>query len=88
MKKLEKHIGYYISLFAILGTGFAIIFLSFDRSLQILSLVLTAFFYVLWGIIHHLIHHNLTAKIVVEYSLMGALGIAIVFFILKGGFGL
>lgn len=79
--------GYYLSLIAILGFGFAIVFLSPDKSFQLLALILTAFFYVLWGMIHHYIHHDLTAKIVVEYVLMGALGISLVFLLLKGGFG-
>jgi len=88
MAKLEKHTGHYLSLITILGVGFAILFFSSDRSFQMLSLTLTVFFYVLWGIIHHYLNHDLTAKIVVEYSLMGALGEALVFLILKGGFGL
>lgn len=86
--KFEKHIGYYLSLLAILGAGLAISFFSSNRSVQILSLILTALFYVLWGIIHHRLHHDLTAKIVVEYSLMAALGISIIFFVFKGGLGL
>lgn len=85
---MRRHLGYYLSLLAILGVGFATLFFSTDRSFQMLSLTVTISFYVLWGIIHHLIHHDLTAKIVVEYSLMGALGEALVFLILKGGFGL
>ncbi len=88
MKLLQKHWGYYLSLLAILGAGFLIIIFSADKSLQLLVLILTALFYILWGIIHHHLHHDLTAKIVVEYVLMGALGISVVFLLLKGGFGL
>lgn len=81
------HPGYHISLIAILVAGVLIISFSTDKSFQLLTLILTAFFYVLWGVIHHHLHHDLTAKIVVEYVLMGALGISLVFLLLKGGFG-
>lgn len=84
---MSKHLAYYISLFAILGLGFMLVFVSTDRTVQIASLILTAFFYVLWGLIHHFVHHDLKAKIVVEYVLMGALGIASIFLLMKGGFG-
>ena len=88
MKILEKHLGYYFSLVAILFFGFLTVIFLQDKSSQLLVLILTALFYILWGIIHHHLHHDLTAKIVVEYVLMGALGISAVFLLLKGGFGL
>lgn len=85
---LKKHFGYYISLFAILFLGFLIAYSSADKQFQFLIAVLTAFLYALWGILHHAINHELTAKIMVEYVLMAALGTALIFFLLKGGFGL
>ena len=42
-------------------------------------------FYMILGILHHFVNHELTAKIMVEYILIGALGISIVFFIIVGG---
>lgn len=85
---LKNHVGYYISLFLILFFGFLIAYNSSDKEFQLLVAVMTAFIYVVWGILHHLINHELTPTIVLEYTLMGALGISIVFFLLKGGFGL
>ncbi len=85
---LKKHFPYYLSLIAILGVGVATLYFSSDRSFQMVVLTITIFFYVFWGIIHHYLNHDLTAKIVVEYVLMGALGEALVFLIVKGGFGL
>lgn len=85
---LKKHFGYYVSLFAILFLGFLIAYNSVDKQFQFLVAVLTAFLYVLWGVVHHTINHELTPTIVVEYTLMAMLGIAFVFFLLKGGFGL
>lgn len=87
MKKIESHFGYYISLAAILFMGFYIAFLfSYSQELQMLVIVLTAFFYVGWGVLHHALHHELTTKIVIEYILIGAIGIGIIFFVLKGGY--
>lgn len=85
---MKKHFAYYLSLLVILGTGFSAFYFSPDRSFQMLIFTLTVLFYVIWGIFHHYLHHDLTAKIVVEYTLMGAIGEAVVFLIFKGGFGL
>lgn len=50
-----------------------------------LAVVITSLFYVGWGILHHFVHHDLNAKIVVEYVLIGSLGMTVVLFIIKGG---
>lgn len=84
--RIKKHIGYYLFLLLILTGGFFLATqFSYDRKFQISSILLTAIFYVIWGIIHHLINHDLTTKIVVEYILMGSLGVTVVLFLLKGG---
>lgn len=81
----EKHIGYYASLILIIILGFFLVTaVSYNKNLQMLVVVVTSFFYVLWGIIHHSIHHDLTAKIVIEYVLMGSFGLAVALFYLKG----
>ncbi len=87
-KRVISHVGYYVSLIAILLFGFILASLSSDKHLQMVIVILTALFYVIWGILHHLINHDLTAKIVVEYILIGSLGLAAVFFLLKGGLGI
>ena len=82
---LKKHIGYYFSLIIILVLG---IFLSLqtsgDRQLQMLIMVMTVFFYVLWGILHHLLEHDLSIKIVIEYVLIGSLAMSIILFLVRG----
>lgn len=85
---MKKHSGYYLSLFLILIIGFLIAFNSSDKEFQFQVSVMTAFFYALWGMFHHFINHELTPKIVVEYVLMASLGISLVMFLMKGGFGL
>lgn len=84
-KKLKKHIGYYLSLLAIFLFGFFLTVIANPNiKLQGIIILFTVFSYVLWGIIHHLINHELTTRIVVEYVLIGVLGIAILFFMLSG----
>ncbi|MCL4418780.1 MAG: hypothetical protein M1372_03210 [Patescibacteria group bacterium] len=85
----NRHIEYYLSLVAILALGmFLVIVVSPNKNLQMFFVLLTTLFYVIFGIFHHLINHDLGSKIVLEYLLIGSLGIAVVFFILKGGFGI
>ena len=85
-KKFKKHLGYYISLIAILVLGLILILLTSPNiKTQAIMVFLTVFFYVLWGILHHLINHELTLRIVIEYVLIGALGMSILFFMLMGG---
>jgi hypothetical protein len=84
--KLKKHFGYYLSLSAILLLGIILIILTSPNiKLQSLVIALTVFFYVLWGILHHLINHELSSRIVIEYVLVGALGLSILFFMMMGG---
>lgn len=85
-KKFRKHIGYYLSLGLILLLGIIITFLASPNiNLQIIIISLTIFFYILWGIFHHLINHELSAKIMIEYVLIGILGVSILFFMIMGG---
>lgn len=81
--RLYKHSAYYISLILILILGFMLVYNSSNRSFQIGAIIVTTFFYVLWGIMHHLINHDLNVKIVIEYILIGVFGLTIVFFLLS-----
>lgn len=80
--RLYKHSAYYISLVLILTLGFLLAYNSSNRSFQIGAVTITTFFYVLWGIMHHLINHDLNVKIVIEYILIGVFGLTIIFFLL------
>lgn len=79
---LFKHSAYYASLIVILVLGFLLAYNSSDRSFQIGAVIVTTFFYVLWGIMHHLINHDLNVKIVIEYILIGVFGLTTIFFLL------
>jgi hypothetical protein len=81
--RIKLHLGYYISLIGILAFGFLLVsLLAPNRGLQILLAAITTLLYVFWGIVHHLINHDLHAKIVVEYVLIGVLGLTMIIFIL------
>jgi hypothetical protein len=82
-KKISEHAVYYISLVVMFSISFLLAYSSSDRNLQIGVIVATTFFYVLWGIMHHLMNHDLHAKIVLEYVLIGAFGLTIIFFLLN-----
>lgn len=86
--KNSNHLLYYASLIGILILGIILIYSSSpDKNMQMLMVIGMGISYTLLGIVHHLLNHDLAAKIVVEYVLIAMLGIAISFFIFKGGFG-
>lgn len=46
-------------------------------------IIFAACFYVFWAVIHHLMHHDLSGKVVVEYVLIAMVGISLVYFVLS-----
>ncbi len=83
IKKFLKHSYYYLTLFAILILGFLLInTTSFNRELQMIVVFLVFLSYIFWGLLHHVYNHDLNIKIVVEYVLIGTIGIAIVYFLI------
>lgn len=83
IERIKLHLGYYTSLIAILAFGFLLVSLaSPNRELQIVVAILITLLYIFWGIIHHLINHDLHLKIMVEYILIGILGLTMIIFIL------
>ncbi|MEX2013234.1 MAG: hypothetical protein WD967_02420 [Candidatus Levyibacteriota bacterium] len=87
MVKKSKHTGHYISLISILGLGFLGLNLAYpNKVLEMEIIILTAIMYVIWGITHHHQNHSLNSKIVIEYILIAALGIAALLFFITGAF--
>jgi hypothetical protein len=85
-KKIRKHIFYYLSLLIIFSVGFfATVIVSPNLNYQKITISLTIISYVIWGIIHHYKNHELTTRIMIEYVLIGLLGLSIVFFLVEGG---
>lgn len=85
IREVKQHGHYYISLVLIMVFGALLIMQNqYGRGFQLLAMVLTALFYVCWGVLHHFVHHDITAKIVIEYVLIASLGITIVLFLVRG----
>lgn len=83
----SKHLHHYVSLTLLLVAGLiGVLATSSAKNIQMAFVVLTTIFYVGWGILHHAVNHDITTKIVVEYVLMGSLGMAVILFILQASF--
>lgn len=50
-----------------------------NRNLQLAAGIATAVGYVLWGIIHHVMEDDLHLRIVIEYVLIGAIAVVLLF---------
>lgn len=57
----------------------AFLFFSFDRSYQLIVVLLGGFSYLLWGIIHHHLNDDLHLKVIAEYALVALLAELIIF---------
>lgn len=85
-KHIKKHGLYYVFMAFLLAIGVLLSFhTAYNRQLQIYILIFTSVAYVVWGIFHHFLEHDINLKIVIEYILIAALGITIVMLFLKGG---
>jgi hypothetical protein len=81
---MNKHLWYYITLLSVEFTGIGLLlFLSHDKYMQFITICFMSSFYIGWSIIHHYHHHNVSIKIVIEYVLIGLLGVVISFLIFQ-----
>jgi hypothetical protein len=79
----KNHIGYYAASVGVMILGLLLIVLAGgNRQTQMFSLLAITLFYVVFALLHHIHDHDLTPKIVIEYSLFGSLGLAIAMFAL------
>ncbi|HXS15277.1 MAG TPA: hypothetical protein VN711_04055 [Candidatus Saccharimonadales bacterium] len=83
---MKKHLGYYVSFLLILAGGVFLVYQSQgDKMLQLDFVILLSLAYVVWGLLHHFVHHSMSIKVVIEYIVVALLGIAVVFFVINGG---
>lgn len=77
-KKISRHLPHYFSLIGLLAAG-AIGILVFSNWINIQAGIVAAMAvsYVIWGIIHHLIHKDLYLTVVLEYAVVAVLGAVI-----------
>lgn len=80
-KNFHKHFWYYLLSVFFQVVGIILVYLfAYNKSIQMNIIVLTTIFYIFWSLLHQYIHHNITAKIVVEYVLIGFLGFTLSLF--------
>lgn len=78
-KKISKHLPHYISLIGILFAAFlAFLFFSTDKFFLTGVAVAVSCAYLSWGVIHHLLHKDMSLAIFVEYLSVSVLGLIIV----------
>ena len=86
LDNMKKHLGYYLSFLVILVGSIYLIFQNQgDKNLILIFVSLFAGSYIIWGLLHHIVHHSLTLRVVIEYIVVASLGVAVIFFILNGG---
>lgn len=80
---IREHLGHYLVLLFILTFG-CLAFFYFKRfpQVQIVSVFLTASFYVLWGVVHHYLDGDLHIRIILEYVAVALLGFLILWSII------
>lgn len=73
---MKTHVMHFLILAVILVIGtlgfFSVVG---NRPTQLAIGIATAVAYVIWGILHHALQHDIHRKVVVEYALIGALAI-------------
>jgi len=78
-----KDLKHYFSLIAGLSIGFAFFLVfNYNRSTQMWITLAMAGFYILWGIIHHLIRKDFHTRIIAEYLAVAFFASVVVVFLL------
>lgn len=82
--EIKNHYIYYTFLAIIIVLGITLALQMTTKGMQMAVVILTTFLYIGGGIVHHALEHDINAKIVIEYILIGSLGMSIVLFLLQG----
>lgn len=81
---IREHLFYYASMTLLQLIGFYLVLSSAPNiALQMALIIFTTILYLLWAILHHYLHHDLHPAVVIEYVLIGLLGISISYFIFR-----
>jgi len=82
MENVRKHSWHYFVYFLIFGGGLALVLATKgNTSVQAMSVLMVAFLYFFWAMVHHYIHHELKVRVVVEYILIMMLGTVLMLFL-------
>lgn len=82
MKK--SHLNYYIIEACILGLGFFIVYSFESVNAQFLGLFGVILLYVIMGLVHHYLDHDMHVKIVLEYIIISVLIVSLFIFLKSG----
>ena len=81
-KNIMKHYWHYLVYLLIFGGGLALLLATKGNSnLQAMSVLMIAFMYFFWAMVHHYVHHQLHVRVVVEYILIMMLGTVLLLFL-------
>ncbi len=79
MRQFSKDFNHYIPLIGVMLAGtLGIILFSYDQIFQAVLAVVVATCYVLWGLVHHHLHHDLEFNVFVEYLAIASIGLMII----------
>ncbi len=78
MIDLKKNLSHYVSLIGILAVTLVGFFaFSYDKNFQLALIASSCIGYFVWGVVHHIIHKNLSSQIIIEYAVIAGLGFVI-----------
>jgi hypothetical protein len=82
MGNIKKHFWHYFVYLLIFGGGLVLLLATKgNSSIQAMSIIMIAFLYFLWSMVHHYVHHQLQVRVVVEYILIVMLGTILTLFL-------
>lgn len=80
MRSFAKHLPHYLTLIGILFAGFCgLILFSYDKYFQLSVAMAVSVSYVSWGIVHHILHKDLSLEVFLEYVAVAAVGFIVIF---------
>lgn len=82
MKNLQKHFWHYLVYLVIFGGGFLLVLtMRANANTQAMVIMITAFLYFMWAMVHQYVHHQLHPRVVFEYILIVVLGTVLTLFL-------
>lgn len=82
-QEVSKHLSHYFNLLGIIFVAFwGLLIFPYDQVFQSVIAIALGLSFVIWGLIHHLIHEDLHPKIVLEYIATAVFGVVILLLII------
>jgi hypothetical protein len=78
MKTISKHLAHYLPLAGIFVSAVLAFWLfAYDRKFQFAVAIAVSISYVVWGVVHHILHKDICLEIIFEYIMFAAVGLLI-----------